>query len=190
MQISALLSSALLTLWALILHSGGHGTALKQLRNSATSYAVITLPTLGRCSGNANCSACSTCEYCGHCAGGGGTCGVCASSSYSAPIEILTRRQSYRGIQTHSSTAWSRAGYPISSPFTASKTLSAYIVKGIFLNLRAQPSLEAAVVAVLSRGEMVTVVKVLNQKWARVQVITIQGEKTGYVLQAYLLRIM
>ena len=156
----------------------------KPKRHPAHKPVSLRIPNLmARCSGDAYCRACSSCEYCGHCAGGGGTCGVCAS--YTAPAPRATRSYSTRRSSGRSASS-TRPTYAPATPQTLLEVSGDYYVSASTLNLRAEPSAEAAVVRVLDRNEVVTVQELTNAKWARVTVATDDGEVEGYLSRAYL----
>ena len=141
----------------------------------------LPLGTLARCTGSSSCRACSNCTYCGHCAGGGGTCGVCSSSA--APVRTYratpTRTQASRRSTSGGSTA--------ARPKTVLRVAESYTVAATTLNLRAEPSAEAKVVRVLTAGDVVTVLELINEKWVRVTVESADlGDAEGYVSRAYL----
>lgn len=186
MKVLLLLFSFLFTL--AYAPSDGGGKASHSKRRASLPKLPAPLSHLGRCSGDAYCTACSSCEYCGHCAGGGGTCGVCAS--YSTPVRRISRaaRPSYRvssgsrggGGRTASSSASQR---PIAAQLEAGL---AYYVAAETLNLRAAPSADAEVVRVLTRNDIVTVLELMDAKWAQVRVVTDEGDVEGYVVRTYL----
>lgn len=158
-----------------------------KLRKSAVEASVLApLPKLARCSGDAYCRACSSCEYCGHCAGGGGTCGVCA------PVAAPVRRVSRAGRSSGSGSYRGGSGTQRVTPTRiAPQEVSveeglAYYVAAETLNLRAEPSVDAEVVHVLERNDIVTVLELTDEKWARVKALTDEGDVEGYVSRAYL----
>ncbi|MCA8830314.1 SH3 domain-containing protein [Hymenobacter pini] len=166
------------------LFSGSHDGPTS--RKPATRPVKTLASVLGRCSGNAYCSACRNCSACGHCAGGGGTCGVCAS--YSAPVRTYrapartrsSSSRSYSGGGSSRSTAPSR-------PKTVLVESVSYYVAATTLNLREAPSADAQVLRVLEQGDIVTVLELVDEKWARVSAASaLLGDREGYVVRAYL----
>lgn len=184
MKILLLLSSLLLTLATPALRDRKDTPPASRPRRPLPSTEVAALPKLGRCSGDASCTACSSCEYCGHCAGGGGTCGVCA------PVAAV--RRVYRVVRPHYRATGTRGGThaPSSSrtpPVVASLAAGlSYYVAAETLNLRAEPTADAEVVRVLTRNDIVTVLALPDAKWAQVRVTTDVGDIEGYVVGAYL----
>jgi hypothetical protein len=167
----------------------GGGKASHSKRRATLPKLPAPLSYLGRCSGDAYCTACSSCEYCGHCAGGGGTCGVCAS--YSAPVRRVSRtvRPSYRvssGSRGSGGRTAKSSGASQRPTTTQLDTGLAYYVAAETLNLRAEPSADAEVVRVLTRNDIVTVLELTDAKWAQVRVVTDEGDVVGYVVRAYL----
>lgn len=158
-------------------HDGGNPTR--------TSKAPRILH-LGRCTGSAGCTACTNCSRCAHC-GSGGTCGVCAS-----PVSYTPKR-SYSSSRSSSSRSRSGAGGSSRSyvaparPKVVLKVEEAYYINASTLNLRAEPSADAEVVAVLNRNDLVRVEELTNEKWAKVTVVGSHANRaSGYVSRAYL----
>lgn len=154
------------------------------------SVSFRPLAALGRCSGDAYCTACSNCSHCGHCAGGGGTCGVCASystpkASYSRP-RTAARSSSYRGASYSSGGSSYTSPTKTAKPVTRLEVMSDYYIAASTLNMRAEPSADSEVVRVLSRNDEVTIQELTNEKWAKVSVATDEGNVVGYVSRAYL----
>ncbi|SDY86613.1 SH3 domain-containing protein [Hymenobacter psychrophilus] len=153
-------------------------TTRKPVARSAKTLAAA----LGRCSGNAYCRSCRNCSACGHCAGGGGTCGVCAS--YSAPVHTYRAPARTRSTSTRSS-------YGSSATTTRPRTVLVknmrYVVAASTLNLRSEPSAEADVLRILDAGDSVTILELVDSKWARVSAESAElGDQEGYVARAYL----
>lgn len=187
MKVLLLLFSFLFTL--AYAPTDGGGKASHSKRRAVFPKLPAPLSHLGRCSGDAYCTACSSCEYCGHCAGGGGTCGVCAS--YSAPVRRVSRatRPSYRASSGSRGSGGRTAKSISTSQRPAAIQLEtglAYYVAAETLNLRAEPSADSEVVRVLTRNDIVTVLELIDAKWARVRVVTDEGDVEGYVVRTYL----
>jgi uncharacterized protein YgiM (DUF1202 family) len=63
----------------------------------------------------------------------------------------------------------------------------AYYVNASTLNLRAEPSADAEVLRVLEAGDIVTVLKVVDEKWVKVSAESAElGNIEGYVARSYL----
>lgn len=157
-------------------------------RQPAAAHSVPTvllgpLAHVGRCSGDAYCTACSNCSHCAHCAGGGGTCGVCASYSppkptYSPARRSVRSRRSYGGSGSSSMVP--------ATPALQLEVDAEYYISASTLNLRAEPSADAEMVQVLHRNDLVTVQGLMTEKWAKVRAATEAGEVEGYVSRTYL----
>lgn len=119
----------------------------------------------GRCTGSANCRVCSNCSRCAHC-GAGGTCGVCAS--YSAPAP------KYTAPKSHSSTTNNTSVSVLNSQY--------YVVNAKTLNIRSTPSTESKIIYTLKYNDKVKLIKVVSDKWIKIEVNGI----TGYVYSQYI----
>ncbi|NVO84483.1 SH3 domain-containing protein [Hymenobacter terrestris] len=151
-------------------------------RKPTTRPAKALAAALGRCSGNEYCRSCRNCSACGHCAGGGGTCGVCAS--YSVPVRTYRPPARTRSTSKRSSSGSSTT---TTRPRTVLVENMRYVVAATTLNLREEPSAEAAVLRVLDAGDSVTVLELVDSKWARVSAESATlGDQEGYVARAYL----
>ena len=177
-----LLFLALLFTGAVPSNNGG-GKASHPPHRKASFRLANPLAKLARCSGDASCRACSNCNYCGHCAGGGGTCGVCAPSaprtSRAVSRSYTKPTHSYRGGSSGSTSTPVRKSVDIA-------VTGDYYVAATPLNLRSAPSADSAVVRVLERNDVVTVLEITNAKWVKVSTATGEGEVQGYLSQAYL----
>jgi len=140
-----------------------------------------TLGVLARCTGSAGCRACKNCNYCAHCAGGGGTCGVCSSNA--APV------RTYRA-PARSKPAATRSYFipPTDARIQELRLLDApSYVTATTLNLRARPSADAELLRVLSQGDEVQVLEIVNDRWVKVSATSAElGDVQGYVARAYL----
>lgn len=113
----------------------------------------------GKCTGSANCRACKNCKYCAHC-NSGGSCGVC---SYSAP----SPKPKSTPIPSNSE--------PKANSSSGSTTSTKYTVNSQTLNIRSTPSTSGTVIYTLKFGEKVTVLKLVDGKWAKVKFKNIEG---------------
>ena len=180
MKLLLLLISLLFT--AVVPPNDGGGKASRSTHRKVSLRLANPLAKLGRCSGDAYCSACSNCNYCGHCAGGGGTCGVCAPSAprtYRSPSRSTKTTRSYRGGGSGSPATPARPSVNIG-------VSGDYYVAVTTLNLRVAPSADSAVVRVLERNDVVTVQELTNAKWVKVSTTTSEGSIEGYLSRAYL----
>jgi len=159
-------------------------------RRTVKAPAFRPLAVLGRCSGDAYCTACSNCSRCAHCGGGGGTCGVCASYSAPKPSYARPRASSRRSSSRNRSYSGGGSSYATSikatKPVIRLAVTGDYYISATTLNLRAEPSADAEMVRVLTRNDVVTVQELTNDKWVKVSVLTTEGAVEGYVSRAYL----
>lgn len=127
----------------------------------------------GRCNGSAYCSACKNCSRCAHCKGGG-TCGACSSpkTSYKAP------KTTYK-VSTPKHTSSKKETTP--STKTKVNSSKVYIVNATALNVRSAPSTTSSILYTLKYGDVVTVLKVVDENWYKIQVTNV----VGYVYQQY-----
>jgi len=113
-----------------------------------------------KCIGSANCRACKNCSHCAHC-NSGGSCGVC---SYSAPV---TKPNPSPKANSTSTTSKSKS--------SSSTTTAQYEVNSKTLNIRSTPSMNGAIIYTLKYGEKVTILKIIDSKWAKVKFKNIEG---------------
>jgi uncharacterized protein YgiM (DUF1202 family) len=78
--------------------------------------------------------------------------------------------------------------YTSAKPKTVLQVNVSYYVSATTLNLRAEPSPDAEVLRVLTTDDIVTVLELVDSKWAKVSVDASydQSAATGYVARAYL----
>jgi len=109
---------------------------------------------------------------------------VCAS--YSAPVRTYRTPPRTRSMSTRSSGGGSSPAAP-----TRVKTVLvvdvSYTVSATTLNMRVAPSADAEVVRVLSAGDVVTVLELVDAQWAKISAESADlGDVEGYVARAYL----
>lgn len=113
----------------------------------------------GKCTGNANCRACKNCKYCAHC-NSGGSCGVC---SYSAPSP------------QPKSTPIPSTSKSKTNESSGSTSNTEYTVNSQTLNIRSTPSTSGTIIYTLKFGDNVSVLKIIDSKWAKVKFRNIEG---------------
>ncbi|MCW3084231.1 MAG: hypothetical protein JWP12_1597 [Bacteroidetes bacterium] len=127
----------------------------------------------GRCTGIANCTACKSCNYCAHC-NSGGSCGVC---SYSAPAPT----PKYTQTKPTPSASKPKTSTSSNNHIAAGQI---YHVNTKSLNIRKTPSTDEVISYTLKFGDKVTVLKLIDSKWAQIQF----GAVVGYVYFQYLIK--
>src|SRR5690606_33922701 len=96
--------------------------------------------TVGRCSGDAYCTACTSCSSCRHCSKEGGSCGVCAPA---APKNQVSN----------------------SKPARAAKTPDRYRSKQMVevtsqtLNVRSAPRTDSKILKKVNQGDILTFIR-------------------------------
>lgn len=122
-----------------------------------------------KCTGSANCRACKTCNYCAHC-NSGGSCGVC---SYSTPVP----KKTYVVPKSIPNESKNNSSTNIEISITSN-----YYVNIKTLNIRSTPSTSSEIVYVCKYGEKIIQLKIVDEKWANVEVNGI----TGYAYRQYI----
>lgn len=128
----------------------------------------------GRCTGSASCRACKNCSRCAHCSAGG-TCGVCA-----APAPRTIYKATKPAHKTKS--VYTAPKKVNNSPISKSHNTIIYMVNAKTLNVRSAPSISSKILYTLKHGDQVTLLKVVDVNWYKIQANNV----IGYVYQQFI----